>query len=79
MSEPDLSRAEFRAAFPNIMSAILFGADGVRLKLDIPEMDRAEAIKLTQWQGRVLKVTIEPEPNEDEDDGRQQKHRRIHI
>ena len=62
MTSPNLDRAEFRAAFPNIMSAMLFGADGVRIKLDIPETDKAEAIKLTQWQGRVLMVVITVEP-----------------
>ena len=62
----DLNRATFRAAFPPIMSAILFGADGVRIKLDIPETDRAEAIKLTQWAGRVLRVTIEPVANDEQ-------------
>ena len=61
MTEPNLDRAEFRAAFPNIMSAMLFGADGVRIKLDIPETDKAEAIKLTQWQGKVLRVVITPD------------------
>ena len=76
MTSPNLDRAEFRAAFPPIMSAILFGADGVRIKLDIPETDRAEAIKLTQWQGRVLKVVITVEPD---DDGRSGKGRKIHI
>lgn len=72
----DLSRATFRAAFPNIMSAILFGADGVRIKLDVPETDRAEAVKLTQWQGRVLRVTIEPVEDDNERSG---KGRKIHI
>lgn len=61
MTSPDLDRAEFPASFPPIMSALLFGSDGVRIKLDIPETHRAEAVKLTQWQGMVLRVTIEPE------------------
>ena len=54
----DLDRAEFIAAFPNIMSALLFGADGVRIKLDIPETFRHEATKLTAWQGKLLRVVI---------------------
>ena len=62
----DLSRATFRASLPPIMSAILFGNDGVRIKLDIPETDRAEVVKLTAMNGKVLRVTIEVESQERE-------------
>ena len=57
----DLNRAEFPASFPPIMSALLFGADGVRIKLDIPETHRGEAVRLTRMQGKVLRVIITPE------------------
>jgi len=72
----DLDRAEFVAAFPNIMSALLFGADGVRIKLDIPETFRHEATKLTAWQGKLLRVVITLEPD---DDGNTRKNRKINI
>ena len=58
-----MDRATFRAAFPNIMTAIKVtgGGDGVRIQLDIPESEMAEAVKLLQWRQRVLVVTVEPE------------------
>ena len=57
----DLDRATLRASLPPIMSAIKAGGDGMRVQFDIPESDMAEAIKLMQWRGVVLKITIEPE------------------
>ena len=65
MGDPnDLSRARFRAAFPAIQSAIKVYGDrqGMRVQLDVPESEMAEAIKLLQWRERVLIVTVEPEP-----------------
>lgn len=58
-----LDRATFRAAFPAIQSAIKIYGDrqGVRIQLDIPETEMAEAVKLLQWRERVLVVTVEPE------------------
>ena len=58
----DLSRATFRASLPPIMSAIKAGGDGMRVQFDIPESDMAEAVKLLQWRGVVLKITVEPVP-----------------
>lgn len=57
-----LSRATFRASFPPIMTAIKVtgGREGVRIQLDIPESEMAEAVKLLQWRERVLVVTVEP-------------------
>jgi len=61
MDPNDLSRARFRAAFPSIQSALKIGPDGMRVQLDIPESEMAEAVKLLQWRERVLIVTVEPE------------------
>jgi len=52
----------FEAAFPPIQSAIKVYGDrqGMRIQLDIPESEMAEAIGLLAWRERVLKVTVEP-------------------
>ena len=56
-------RAEFLASFPCIQSAIKVYGDeqGMRVQIDIPESEMGEALKLLQWRGVVLKVTVEPE------------------
>jgi len=61
-----MDRAEFRAAFPAIQSAIKITGDGngVRIQLDIPESEMAVAIKLLQWRQCVLVVTVEPEKSD---------------
>ena len=61
----DLDTATFRASFPPIMSAIRTGSDGMRIQLDIPEVDMGEAVKLLTMRGKVLRVTIEPIPTDD--------------
>jgi len=55
--------ARFRAAFPAIMTAIKICGDGtgMRIQLDIPESEMAEALKLLMWRERVLVVSVEPE------------------
>ena len=51
----------FLSSLPDIQSAInISGAgNGVRLKLDVPETEIAEVIKLTLLRGKAFKVTIE--------------------
>ena len=68
-------KVTFLAAFPPIQSAIkITGAgDGMRIQLDIPESEMANAIELLAWRQRVLKVTVELE------DGHTEKPREIHI
>lgn len=54
--------ATFRATLPPILSAIRVPGDGgMRIMLDIPESDMAEALKLLLWKGVVLKVQIGPD------------------
>lgn len=62
----DLASATFRAAFPSIQSAIKVYGDrqGMRLQLDVPETEMAEALKLLQWRERVLIVTVKAEPDD---------------
>lgn len=51
---------EFTASLPDIQSAINIGGDGAtRIKLDIPESELAEAVKLVLLKGQAFKVKIE--------------------
>ena len=58
--------ATFRAAFPAIQSAIKVYGDrqGMRIQLDVPESEMAEALKMLMWRERVLVVTVGPERDE---------------
>ena len=55
--------ATFLASLPDIQSAIRISGhrNGMRITLEIPQSEMAEAVKLQLWQERVLRVTIEPE------------------
>ncbi len=50
---------KFRASLPDIQSAISIGGDGARVKIDIPETDLSEAIKLVLLKGKVFTITID--------------------
>ena len=52
--------ATFRATFPPIQSAIKIYGDetGMRIQLEIPESDMAQAVKLLAMRGKVLLVTV---------------------
>ena len=53
---------EFIASLPDIQSAILISGEGAtRVKLDIPESEIAEAIKLVMLKGMAFKVKISEE------------------
>ena len=56
----------FLASFPPIQSAIKIAGngDGMRIQLDIPESEMAQAVQLLALRECVLKVTVE------EDDGK---------
>ena len=59
--------ATFVATFPPILSAIRMAGDGgMRIMVDIPESDIAEATKLLLWRQDVLRMTVGPERDEDE-------------
>ncbi|MDD5511697.1 MAG: hypothetical protein PHI12_12940 [Dehalococcoidales bacterium] len=58
----------FIASLPDIQSAINIGGDGsTRVKLDIPESELAEAVKLVLLKGRSFRVTISVVEDENED------------
>jgi hypothetical protein len=50
--------ATFKASFPAIQSAIKLGDDGMRITLDIPESEMANALALIAMRNQVLSVTI---------------------
>lgn len=53
----------FLANFPPIKSAIIVGQDGMQVKLEIPESEMANAVKLLAFRNYRLRVTIELVPN----------------
>lgn len=57
MSDP----VEFLATFPGIQSAIKVHGqgDGMRIQLEIPESEMANAIRLLAMREKVLRVTVE--------------------
>ena len=67
--------ATFRATFPPIQSAIKIYGDetGMRIQLEIPESDMAQAVKLLTMRGKVLLVTVKPQEYE------RDESRKIHI
>ena len=51
---------EFIASLADVATAISIGGDGAtRVKLDIPESELAEAVKLVMLKGQAFKVKIE--------------------
>ncbi len=58
--------ATFLATIPLTLSAIRFGGDGdARIMLDVPESEIAQVAKLLLMRGRVLRVTIQPEMDDE--------------
>jgi hypothetical protein len=53
----------FLASFPPIQSAIKVGIDGMRIQLDIPESEIGNAVALLALRDRVLRITVEVEPD----------------
>lgn len=51
----------FLASFPPIQSAIKVGQDGMRIQLDIPESEMANALPLLGLRDCVLEVTVKRE------------------
>jgi len=56
----------FVASFPDIQSAISIGGDGAtRIKLDIPESEIANAVKLVLLKGQAFTVKIKTIKDDD--------------
>ena len=56
-----MMKINFNASLPDIQSALSVGGTGARLKLDVPETDLAEVIKMVMVKGKLLRVTVEVE------------------
>ena len=55
-----MKKAEFYGSIPDIQSAIKISGNGaIRLQVDVPETELAEAIKIVAARGEVIKVTME--------------------
>lgn len=56
----------FRASFPPIQSAIIISGDGtgVRIKLDVPEVDLLPFLQSIAMRQQAFRVTIEPIEND---------------
>ena len=66
--------ASFLATFPPVLSAIRMAGDGgMRLMIDIPESDMAEAVKMLAWRQQVLRVTVEPDSGRATDENRRRQ------
>ena len=52
----------FLASFPPIQGAIKRGQDGMRIQLDIPESEMANAVELIGMMNAVLKISVEVAP-----------------
>lgn len=58
-----IEKITFTASFPEIQSAIkIDGSGGMRITLDIPESEMAEAIKLTLYRRVALTVIVSAKP-----------------
>jgi hypothetical protein len=53
---------KFRASFPAIQSAIIISGDGsgLRLKLDVPEIDLLQSLEILAMRNTAFTVTIDP-------------------
>ena len=55
-----LDKIQFLASIAPVQSAIQFdGHGGARIKLDVPDSDIANVMKLSLLRGKVIKVTAE--------------------
>ncbi len=62
MSEP----LTFLASIAPLQSAITIASDGgARVKIDIPEDEMPAIVRLLMMRGRTLRITIEPEDDDE--------------
>ena len=53
-----MEEISFHASLPDIQSMLSIGKSGARLKIDVPDSDLAQVLKLTLWRERLLEVTV---------------------
>lgn len=63
MTKQSEQAVTFLASMPDVLSQLKIGRDGMRIQLDVPESELANALPLVKWRDVVLRVTIEPEGN----------------
>lgn len=57
-----MSEIAFIASLPMVQTAVSIGGDGsVRIKLEVPEIFRDEALKLSTYAGKTFRVTVVPD------------------
>ena len=54
---------KFHASLPDIQSAISIG-EGARIKIDVPETDLPEVMKLVLMRGKSFTIKVEEESGE---------------
>ena len=56
-----MDKISFIASLPSIQSAILISGDGngAKIKLEVPQSEISEVLKLASLYGKCFKVTIE--------------------
>jgi len=59
MATTALKAVEFLAFIPPLQSAITFGDDSARVKIDIPPECREQAKTLIDFQGKKLHIVVE--------------------
>lgn len=56
----------FLASIAPLQSAITIASDGgARFKIDVPEDEMPAIMRLTMLRGRVLRITVEPEDDDE--------------
>jgi hypothetical protein len=75
MASDNQDAITFRASFPAIQSAIIISGDGtgVRIKLDVPEVDLLPFLHTLAMRQTAFKVTIEPIDNDIKSSGNDTK------
>ena len=51
----------FLACLPDVLSQMKIGKDGMRIQLEVPETELAEALKLVLWRDKRLRITVTPD------------------
>lgn len=60
-----MEEIKFSAFLPEIQSAVSIGGDASRVKLDIPETDISQVVKLAAYgRSKRLRVTVEIDDSE---------------
>jgi hypothetical protein len=72
----DVASVTFLATIAPLQSGIQITGDkaGMRLKIDVPESEMANALTLLVWRERVLEITVRPQNERDDTPNRTELH-----